>query len=321
MLGGFPALSHAHVSPREPRTTLLTDAFDDGQVQQVAAPRNAFVEHDVELGLLEWRGDLVLDHLAAHVVANGLVAIFDGTNTPNINTNRRIELQGSTTGGGFRRTKHHADLLTDLVDENHRAIASVDRTGQLSHGLTHQAGLQTNVGIAHFTFNFRFGNEGGHRVHHNHVGGIRTHQQFADLKRLLTGIRLGDQHLFNVDTDTPCPCGIQRMFGINERHHTASLLGFGRNGQSKRGLTTGFWPEHFNDAPLGHTSTTQGQVQAQGARPDSGRCGEAIPLEAHDRTFAVRLLNLGEGPIQRGLATGGLCVRGGSGVFFACCHG
>ena len=104
------------------------------------------------------------------------------------------------------------------------------------------------------------------------------------------------------------------MFGINERHHTASLLGFGRNGQSKRGFTTGFWPEHFNDATLG-TLDHPRPSPAQRARSDSGRCGEAIPLEAHDRTFAVRLLNLGEGPIQRGLATGGLCVRGGSGVF------
>src|SRR3712207_8625105 len=39
--------------------------------------------------------------------------------------------------------EHHADLFTDLVDEDDRALALGDRPGQLSKRLAHQAGLRS----------------------------------------------------------------------------------------------------------------------------------------------------------------------------------
>ena len=187
--------------------------------------------------------------------------------------------------------------------------------------MAHEAGLQANVRIAHIAFDFRFGNKRGDGVHHNHIGGVGTHQQLADLEGLLTGVWLRNQHLFNIHPNATSPSGVQCMFGINERHHATGLLGFGGNGQGQRGLATGFWSKHFDNATFGNPSAPQGQVQAQRASSNPGRRGQAISLEAHDGALAVGLLDLVKSPVQRGLATGGFCVGGGSGVFFACCHG
>ena len=107
-----------------------------------------------------------------------------------VDADRRIKLQRPPAGRRFRVAEHHADLLADLVDEDHRGAALGDRRRQLPHRLAHQPGLQTHVAVAHLPFDFRAGNQGRHRVDHDHVHGVGAHQQLADLQRLLARIRL-----------------------------------------------------------------------------------------------------------------------------------
>ena len=48
---------------------------------------------DVELGLAQRRGDLVLDHLHAHPVADRLGALLEGLDAPDVEALRRVELE------------------------------------------------------------------------------------------------------------------------------------------------------------------------------------------------------------------------------------
>ena len=76
--------------------------------------------HDVELDLLEGRGDLVLDHLHAGLVADHFVAVLDRADAADVEAHRGIEFQRIAAGGGFRIAEHDADLHADLVDEDAR---------------------------------------------------------------------------------------------------------------------------------------------------------------------------------------------------------
>src|SRR5690606_40763697 len=62
--------------------------------------------HDVELGLLEWRSDLVLDHFDAGFVADDLVAFFDGADAADVEPHRRVELERVAARGGFGVAEH-----------------------------------------------------------------------------------------------------------------------------------------------------------------------------------------------------------------------
>src|SRR5690606_23852104 len=56
----LPALPQSHFTVREPRPRLLDDIRFDPQVDHDPEVVDADIEHDVEIRLLEWRGDLVL---------------------------------------------------------------------------------------------------------------------------------------------------------------------------------------------------------------------------------------------------------------------
>src|SRR5690606_37757014 len=103
------------------------------------------------------------------LVTNDFVALFDCTDTADIQTYRAIELKGVTTGGGFRAAEHHADLHTNLVDEHQQAVGVFDVTGELAQSLRHQTSLETDVAVAHFAFDFCFRSQGGNRVYNDDV--------------------------------------------------------------------------------------------------------------------------------------------------------
>ncbi len=153
----------------------------------------------MKLGLAERRRHLVLHHLDPGFVANHLITGFDRANAANIEPYGRIELEGVPTRRGLRAAEHDTDLHANLVDKNHHAVGALDATGDLPQCLRHQAGLQTNVLVAHLTINFRFGRERGNGVHHNEVYGTRAHQHVDDFERLLSGVGLRHQQVVEVD--------------------------------------------------------------------------------------------------------------------------
>ena len=77
LLGGLPALAEALLLVGVPGPRLVYDVLLDGHVEDRALLRDARAVHDVELGGLKGRRDLVLDDLDAHAVADDLVALLD----------------------------------------------------------------------------------------------------------------------------------------------------------------------------------------------------------------------------------------------------
>src|SRR3546814_10593666 len=101
-----------------------------------------------------FRSHLVLDHLDLGLVADDLVALLDRADATDVQAHRGIELQRVAAAGGFRTLAghHDADLVPQLVDEEHHAVAALDVAGQLAQRLAHQACLQAGQLVAHLAF-------------------------------------------------------------------------------------------------------------------------------------------------------------------------
>src|SRR6516225_3397194 len=87
----------------------------------------------------------------------------------NIQPDGTIEFQRQAAGCGLRIAEHDADFLTNLVNEDHARLGSGNEGVENAQGLAHQTGLQTDVLIADFTFNFSAGHQGGHGVNDNNI--------------------------------------------------------------------------------------------------------------------------------------------------------
>ena len=76
-LGIFTALAQLGLAVGVESAGLLDDALLGADLQQVAHLADAQVEHDVELGHPEGRGDFVLDDAGPDAVADNLGPLFD----------------------------------------------------------------------------------------------------------------------------------------------------------------------------------------------------------------------------------------------------
>ena len=68
--------------------------------------------------------------------------------------------------------EHHADLHANLVYKKHRGPRLGDVGGQFPQGLAHQAGLQTDVDVAHVALDLGPRRQGGHTVDDHDVNGV-----------------------------------------------------------------------------------------------------------------------------------------------------
>src|SRR5690606_21595673 len=110
----FLALAELVPLVGEPGTGLAHDPVLHAEVDEPALPGDAPAVEDVELGLLERRGHLVLDDLGARAVADRLGALLEGLDAADVDTHRGVELQRLAAGGGLRGAEEHPDLLAQL---------------------------------------------------------------------------------------------------------------------------------------------------------------------------------------------------------------
>ena len=255
--------------------------------------------HHVELGHAEGRCHLVLHHLHLHPLAHDVLAVFELADPAHIDTARRIELERPAARGRLGAAEHHADLLTDLVDENHGRLALGDGARELSHGLTHESGLEADEGIADFTVEFLLWHERRHRVDDDDVYRVRLDQQFGDLHRLFAARRLAHQQALQGDAEFLGPTGVERMFGVDEGRNPAGPLG-GRYGmEGERCFAARLRPEHLDDAATRKPLAAEGEVYREAAARDALDRGLSIAAQRHDRARAEFLLDLGEGVSQQ----------------------
>jgi hypothetical protein len=52
--------------------------------------------------------------------------LLDGAGAANVQAHRSVELECVAAGGGFGGAEHHADLHSDLVDEDDHAVGLLD---------------------------------------------------------------------------------------------------------------------------------------------------------------------------------------------------
>ncbi len=156
-------------------------------------------------------------------------------------------------------------------------LALGDGAGELAERLAHQAGLQADVRVADFAFEFLARHQGGHRVDDDHVDGVGLDEHFGDVHGLFAAARLADQQGFEVDAELLGPTGVEGVLGVDERRDAAGLLGLGHDVQGERGLAAGFGAEDLDDAAAGHALAAQGDVEREAAGGDALDAGDASP--------------------------------------------
>lgn len=148
-LGGFAAVANLLVADVEPvprfgdESHLLTDIKDFAIFGDTFA-----IDHFDGAGF-EWRGDFVLNDLHLAGVADDVRAVFDGFGPTDIDADGSIELKGASTGRGFWIPIDDPNFFTDLVDEDDDGACAIKNAGDFAHALAHQAGLQSDLVIAH----------------------------------------------------------------------------------------------------------------------------------------------------------------------------
>src|SRR5690606_8365258 len=128
------ALADAFAAVAVPGAGLLDDLGVHAHIDQLALAADAFAVQDLGDDLLERRRHLVLDHLDPGLVTDDLVALLDRADAADVQAHRGVELERVAAGGGFRAlARHHdADLVAQLVDEDHHAVAALDVAGELA---------------------------------------------------------------------------------------------------------------------------------------------------------------------------------------------
>src|SRR5215217_4859137 len=114
----LPSLPEALVSVAEVRARFLHELLLEADLEDRPLPRDAVAVDDVELRLLERRGDLVLHDLDADAVADRLDALLERLDAPDVEANGRVELERAAARRRLRVAEHDADLLAQLVRED-----------------------------------------------------------------------------------------------------------------------------------------------------------------------------------------------------------
>ena len=172
--------------------------------------------------------------------------------------------------------------------------------GELAQGLAHQTGLAAHLHFAHLAFELGLRRQRRDGIDHQHVDGAGADQSVGDLERLLAGVRLGDQEVFEVDTEFPRIDRVERVLGVDEAANAAALLRLGDDVQRERGLAGGFRPVDLDDAAARQAADAKRDVEAERARGDGLDLHRLLVLaEAHDGALAAIPLDLRDRSFER----------------------
>jgi len=309
--GVLLALAELVALVRVPGAGLADEARLDAQVDEAALAADALAVHDVELGLLERRRDLVLDDLDAGAVADHVGAVLERLDAAHVQAHGGVELERLAARRGLGAAEHDADLLAELVDEDRRRAGAVDGAGHLAQRLAHEAGLQADVAVAHLAVDLGARHEGGDGVDDDDVEGAGADQHVGDLEGLLTGVGLRHEQRVGVDAQLARVLGVERVLGVDEGGHAAGLLRVGDGVQGDGRLARGLRAVDLDDTAAGQSADAQRDVE----RHDLDRRAGLV-AQTHHGALAVRAVDLGQGVLDRLVLVGSLLreflVRGGA---------
>ena len=140
------------------------------------------------------------------------------------------------------------------------------RTGHLAQRLAHQAGLQTDVAVAHLALDLGARHERGDGVDDDDVEGAGADQHVGDLERLLAGVGLRDQQRVGVDAELLGVLRVERVLGVDERRDAAGGLRVGDRVQGHRRLAGGLRAVDLDDAAARQAADAERDVERDRAR-------------------------------------------------------
>ncbi len=126
------------------------------------------------------------------------------------------------------------------------------------------------MAIAHFALDFGLGHERRDRVDDDEVDRAGAHEDLHDLERLLAGIGLGDEQIFDVDAELLGVLDIERMLGIDICGHTAGSLHVGGEMEREGSLAGGLGAVDLGDASARNAADAGGGIEVDGAGGDGG---------------------------------------------------
>src|SRR3990172_9359946 len=302
--GVLPPLAQAQLAEAVEGAHLLDDAVLHAKVDDVALAADAHLlsrEHHVELGRAEGRRHLVLYHARPHAITDDLLPLLEGLDAPDVDAHRAVELQRPTARRHLRVPEDDADLLPQLVDEDHGGLRLGDGAGELAQGLGHEARLEAGQRVAHLALDLGPGHEGGDAIDDDDVDGVGADQGLDDLQRLLAGVRLGHEQVLDLDADG---AGVDRLEGVlhvDVGGHAARLLGLGDYVLGEGRLSRRLGAVDLGNAAPGDAADAQGQVEAKGAGRDGLDIELVLLAQAHDGAAAELLLDLADGELNRAL--------------------
>ena len=320
LLGVVAPLAEPGLAVGEEGARLLDDVVLDAEVEQLAFARDALAVLDLELGLAEGRGALVLDDFDPDPVADRLGAVLEGLDAADVEPLRGIELQRPAARLGLRRAELDADLFADLVGEDADRVGAVEVAGQLAHRLRHQPRLQADGRVADLAVQLGLRRQRRDRVDRDHVDRGGGDQAVGDLQRLLAVVGLGDQQLVGVDADRPRVDRVHRVLGVDEDADPALGLGLGDDVVDQRRLARGLRAEDLDDPAARHAADAERQVEGEGPGRDRFDRQRAVGAEAHQRALAEIALDLGHRGLERRVLRLGLLGRGVLQSRFLVCH-
>ena len=125
------------------------------------------------------------------------------------------------------------------------------------------------MAVAHLTIDLCLRNEGCDRVDNQDVDRAGAHHRLGDLQCLLSGIRLGNVEIIDIDPDVLRVLRIQCMLCIDEAGDPATLLYLCHGMQREGRLTGGLRSIDLDDSSLRVAAGTERDVQGKG----TGRYG------------------------------------------------
>ena len=274
----------------------------DAEVDEAALARDADAVEDVELGLLERRRHLVLDDLDARAVADRLGAVLERLDAADVEADRGVELERLAARGGLGAAEEDADLLAQLVDEDHRGVGLAESTGELAQRLRHEAGLQADVAVAHLALDLGARHERRDGVDDDEVDRAGAHEHVGDLERLLTGVGLRHEERVDVDAELLGVLGVERVLRVDEGGDAAGALRVGDRVQGERGLTRRLRAVDLDDAAARQPADAERDIECDGSGGDDGDGRALVAAEAHDGALAELAVDLGEGGLEGFLA-------------------
>src|SRR5215470_9348971 len=141
--------------------------------------------------------------------------------------------------------------------------------------------------VAHLALELGAGNEGCHRIDHQHVYRSGADKRVGNLERLLAGIGLGNQQFVDVDAELASVGRIEGMLGIDESAGPTSPLSFGDDMQSQGRFTGALWSVYLDDTAARQAADAKRDIEAERTGGDHLGIRRGLARsELHDRALA-----------------------------------